>query len=481
MYDGSGIYMARAIMALSHVDVKELLKEMINQYKEELILAKDEDKIIYEKCNRNNRKGCIFSSLYFSFSLNDVTRKRIRDSLDKKEIIQDLTNFKIVGRGMSGVAISTDVNNDQILVIKTLQNVNELDNMSLLHEFIVASYCLNELRFLLFIPNFAYIYGIFDCIAPDFYRNRLVSICGVNINDMSIENGRNEEIVHHLVCEFINGNSFFSYIDKADLKSFLYNYIQILLALNTAGKYFSYTHYDLHTQNVIMRKFSDENFYVPCYLNNSSINSSNTKKDENVENKDENVEKEKKYFIESVDGYIPTIIDYGSNHVVIEGKHYGHYNMTANFFGDRMIPLADAYKLLISSLVHMVNKNKKLFSQTYLLAAYFNPDIEKYNKNEVIDEIAQQLKYDGLNLYASLPYTDNTAVNGEEFVQFIKKYGLNEKYLEGLNKRKLNDMDDYIQFCRDFCIKKGIKDPIVSEEEVTGKVLYSREGELFIR
>jgi hypothetical protein len=275
-----------------------------------------------------------------------------------------------------------EVNNFVIKAPVTMDNRREM-----LHECIVGFYATNLMREK-GVPNFAFIYGSFDCSAPIINpaTKSVLSYCDSN-DDL--------KMASYVIYERINGDSFYSYIANANnsLKDIMDLYLQVVLALDSAKSY-QFTHYDLHPRNIILRPYSTEaqkSFYIKYPTSRGTF-----------------------YF--QGNGIIATIIDYGMSHISIGGVSYGRplYADARNIgvYRDKYHPLHDTYRL---------------FSNIVYLFLYYKLD-EKYEKIKSLfsfftDEFDDNFLVAQNKTYHGLPYTNRTKnVDPADFIALILNF-----------------------------------------------------------
>jgi len=277
--------------------------------------------------------------------------------LSRNERIREwITNLRQIGaESVSGYALLATLNSgskvpkngDNFFVIKAPRDPRNADE--LVHESVVGLYALNQMREK-GIPNFALIYGSFSCSAPFIDPDTKKIVAWSNTEKMSV--------TYSLYESIDNDGSFDDMCENCSAETFMQYYYPVMLAIHEAYVHCGFTHYDLHTQNVINRKHSTKMFYIP--YNHPSGN---------------------KIWIRA-DGIVPTIIDYGMSHVTIKdgGKNVelGHVGASSplRYYGiyrEKAHPLHDAYKLLCMSLASMLrHKNNKTYESLKSLLTFFN-------------------------------------------------------------------------------------------------------------
>ena len=287
---------------------------------------------------------------------------------------------RIGAESVEGFAMRSDFDKaDDTFIVKAPRDIN---NPVLLHEYFVGVNGLNQLR--KFVPNFAYIMGGFKCSLPVIDdEKKVVSWC--NNMDYPIDYVIYENITPgKTLSETINAGCNFT--------EWLNYYMQILYALKIAHEKTDYTHYDLHTENVIIRE-------VPQGSNGKVFGIP--------------YETEKNITEYIVAGKIATIIDYGLSHIKYDGRHFGIADRSSwGVQSDKSFPMHDAYKLLMMSIRDMyIADQKESLNMASNILNFFN------NTESVNDVVKNQIK-----TYYYLPYNDKTsAITFDELTTYIRK------------------------------------------------------------
>lgn len=222
--------------------------------------------------------------------------------------------------------------------VSSTQSVEEPSD-TLWHEYFVGTFGTNKLR-ALDIPNFAYIYGRFQCSPPITDNRSVVAWCN-----------KSKPAVNYLLYENITpAITMRQYVASCTFNQFLNKYLQVLLALSKANEVIDFTHYDLHDENVLIRQVQQE-FYIQY---------------------------DKLYLLTDA---VATIIDYGKSHIVYDGQHFGdHFLSEYGVFPDHSFPLHDAYKFLLMSMQAMINAgNYACFQGAARILTFFNDRESAYN------------------------------------------------------------------------------------------------------
>jgi len=160
-----------------------------------------------------------------------------------------------------------------------LKTVKDPERDPINHEFFIG-YCLNSLRPL--IPNFMYVYGRFFCNKPE-NGNRVCPIPsdeGLSYNYLMMESIKPGISLMQAVVDF-------------NFEQFMSVYLQIISAVGMAYERFDFTHYDLHSSNVLIQGLpTGEPIFIKYSLGGNE------------------------FYIKS--GVIAKIIDYGLSHIRVK-------------------------------------------------------------------------------------------------------------------------------------------------------------------
>ena len=261
-----------------------------------------------------------------------------------------LNNLKQIGKDSAyGYAFRTnfdDVKN--MFVIK----VPKSERNDLLHEFLVGME-LNSLR--RYIPNFSYVFGGFRCSSTVLREESNILGRPVDRSPVNWCNNSGSNVEYIVYENIAPAVELSEYVKSCTFEQFLDKYLQILYSLLLAQDLKNFSHNDLHTDNILIRKM-DQNVSIPYTTEKNIIEYVNT------------------------DG-IATFIDYGLSMIKLSdekssgsGKSIGVYGLEkAGLYGDTLIPLYDAYKILMFSLFNMlINKNHDCLGKCEKLFRFFN-------------------------------------------------------------------------------------------------------------
>jgi hypothetical protein len=351
-----------------------------------------------------NAMVCISGSAHLASSSSLAPNERIRAWI---------RNLRRVGAdsasgyaAMADAGFSMDGSNEAKapFIVKALRNLDDVDEMR--HEAFIGLMATNHLR--KFIPNFAYIYGLFECSAPIAGPITELDAKGKKVATFCNSTGKPSDTVQLIYENITPGKGVNDLLGEWDGKTFMRYFIAILMALHVAFEKYKFTHYDLHDGNVLIRECRDDR-YLAAKGNKESL-------DFYVEYKLNFGNGTYRTFYVASPGGIPTIIDYGRCYVEVDGKGYGMPDSISlnnmGLFNDRSNPMYDAFKFLgfCLSKAYKLN-NYKLFADIAPLFRYFNTD-------ERIVETLQDLdreSYYSLPVFTKLPHLN-------DFIDFAIKY-----------------------------------------------------------
>jgi hypothetical protein len=220
-------------------------------------------------------------------------------------------NLTQIGKpSVEGYALKTSFSDkSELFVVKTPQSP---DNDNLNHEAVVGFYALNKLR--RFLPNFMYVYGYTKCSPAAIENKSVKSWCTSlypNVSYLFTENIKNSVPFSDFIVD--------TTVKTDDI--FLV-FLQVLNALNLAYKKYGYTHYDLHSGNIMVRKYKKK-IAIPFFGTGDKVES---------------------YIVSH---YVPYIIDYGFSRIQIGNIKLGKIGL--EYYGidvNQAFPLFDTYKII---------------------------------------------------------------------------------------------------------------------------------------
>lgn len=245
----------------------------------------------------------------------------LRNSIPTSELVEEWASvekmFRCGRQGITGV-LKTRTSPSKYIVFKLSQNIDYLVE----HEYKVMSR-LNDIAH--FCPHF--------CLAHDYI------MCAVEPRLKKYKNpfdimSKNPIYKAVLLEEFIRGTKLGSHIDNQSDQSMIFSAIkQVILAIAIAQKKTRFTHYDLHTDNVILNRCDPNTVFL--YVMDQSTS----------------------YMVPS-NGYQAKIIDYGFSYVdSVDGEKLttSLFHTDIGYTNDRFDWLTDAKLFLISIAYQLKN------------------------------------------------------------------------------------------------------------------------------
>jgi hypothetical protein len=199
------------------------------------------------------------------------------------------------------------------------------------------------------------------------------------------------ESMHVMVAyQCIEGKSMISLINDMKFMEFLYIFIQILLALEVAQRQCCFCHYDLHLNNIILKKGSVDYTVI---LDNE------------------------KYEM-SCEKYVPIILDFGLSSAVVGGKTIGSFEYNKYGIMNYGMEGVDMYKFLFHSYICTSGNLQKEIGKLFL----FYGDMDPYN---VIGASKIELEDMSKNYLKDVSTSKISKYKPIDFIKWIKSYYLN--------------------------------------------------------
>lgn len=194
--------------------------------------------------------------------------------------------------------------------------------------------------------NYAQIFGAFRCSPPSIDRLSKKVVGGCDTSNPGT-------FTTYVIYERINGPTASDYAKQMTMDDLIGSCIQVALALELGNLYNGFTHYDLHTENVIMRDMG-EIVQVPFMISNNM-----------------------RFYVLS--RYIPTFIDYGRAHIQFppstnEAFHVGFnasYGPEFGIYPDVSRPFHDLYKFICFTLMDLRIAQNPIYHRALQLMEFF--------------------------------------------------------------------------------------------------------------
>lgn len=312
---------------------------------------------------------------------------------------------------------------NDLFQIKSAESPNESDEF--LHEFFVTSFMLNRLR--AYIPNFAYCFGGFKLEAPSTTADGLTCACNT------------DKIVDYLIFEKLDGITMTSALSRCSIEDVLSWICQIVLSLDLAGKQYSFTHYNLHTDNIIVRDIQNENdwaykswirqptkYAIKYFYNNQVV------------------------YVTSAT--IATMVNFELSHVEYNRTHMGDPNYSnIGIYWYEHRPFYDLYKIIMTMLSALSKTNIKVFNNAVLIAGFFGfqhrSDLLKALETEKESLYVYSVNVTDLERTRTLgnfiSYLQEKYPGHMPFILTMDGYGNQVLNMEEDGKFKLNDFQHY--------------------------------------
>jgi hypothetical protein len=266
----------------------------------------------------------------------------------------------------------------------------------LVHEAFVGLFGLNPLR-RKGIPNFVYVYGAFESSPPIIdSENRKIFAWGNKITT--------KDQILYSILENTNSIETLTESCKNDSYDVVLSYfLQVVLALKAANDYCGFTHYNLHTKNVLIRKMMGQSSSLPFDI-------------------EYNLNENKKVYIRSPRGNIATIQEFSTSYIYVnvdkksQGFGYNNYDELPfedkGIYNNKSFVIGDVYRLLLTILAITYTENKTVYTQLKPLFSFFS--------SEALESVMEKQK----ETFYNLPIFEKTeSLRIEDFITFaLKKF-----------------------------------------------------------
>jgi hypothetical protein len=291
---------------------------------------------------------CLFDTLFLSESKSKTREKGLYNlSSNIQKWIKKMDKLPVNSK--EGFVYTANFFSPDIeVIVKVPQKTN--GNESKIREYFIGIKSINRLRSL--IPTFVYTLGAFLCNKSP----NKTELCNNDLcnNDLS----KNTAFI---LYEKIPGDSIHTLLknDKINFDQWLVIFFQLLLGLEVAQREVRFTHFDLHTENVMIRKNDAYSYNVPLDMSTYSI---------------------------ITPEFIPVIIDFGAASSYIDTRYVGSFDYMSHGMLNFMIPGHDMYKFMTFCAKKTVNKELKT-KIVSLFSFYGNDDpYNILNDSEGIDK-----------------------------------------------------------------------------------------------
>lgn len=266
---------------------------------------------------------CLFDTLFLSLSPNKENGIYVLT----KEITKFIDTLDVLSTGADGIVYNARFFSDIELIIKLAINQDDEEEKDeeekqeeikrkrdmMIREYYIGIKAMNKLRYI--VPNFVYTLGCFMCDKPS-DNNPLENLCE------NVAGATNPFIVYEKIPgdKEKHVNTVGDLIsNKLTFDQWLVIFFQLLLALEVAQREVEFTHFDLHFENVMIRKQNNFEYSVPLDMSTYTI--------KNPE-------------------FIPVIIDFGRSTCSIDSETIGTYGFEGLGVLNHMVPGQDMYMFM---------------------------------------------------------------------------------------------------------------------------------------
>lgn len=333
---------------------------------------------------------CVITSIIEQSQSSIPVTQRIR------HWFQDLE--QIGAESVEGFAMRGDLRNvEDAFIVKAPRDPR---SEGLIHELFIGLFGTNRLRGV--VPNFAYLFGGFECSAPiiqsknQTIANKVVARDEVEVVSYCEPGVNSNENVPYVIYENIApAISFRKFCESCTADEFFLSLDSLTLALRRGWINCEYVHNDLHNENVLIWDIGRVMSFP--YSTRNGV----------------------KYLIMS---QIPMIIDQGRAHIKHNNINYGYSGLEdVGVFEDLPLPITDVYKIIMFSLYAMLSSgNMECFNRAKLLLPFFFPQLNGargFNKQAKEIVIRERENY---YYYLNLPRNEDRLAF-RDFIRNIKE------------------------------------------------------------
>jgi hypothetical protein len=344
-------------------NIKKIEVNLINQYNKYSMCSPELKSLIsssLQNMNTQNISELVKTQFYNTSVMEEMTclvMSLLDDELGYIEMLNKSEVLKLVDKDHMIIFFSNFFQGKyKVLTFK-------FDEDEIIHEGFIGLNFINKVRKIL--PTYAWTYGFTSCNLPIFTKKNgkdlILTACTKKVNQAN-----NDYI--GLITEYVKGETLKKYIfsQELDERRLVSTLLTILYSLKYANDMFSYVHWDLHTNNILMRELDTDDNYI--YLPN-----------------------ENKYLW--VGNKLATIIDYGFNSVMYNNQ----------LFANVVRPDVGINPYITKS---SLNDVLKLFSHIY------DNSLDYYNLDKTDIKRKNVLKFFNSKIY-------NTLLNAKDSTQLV--------------------------------------------------------------
>lgn len=362
---------------------------------------------------------CMFEKIILSTALNKNKDNNALYTLssDINEWITSINKISVVSR--EGLVYYGNILSQDIKILIKIPRKERGFN-SLLREYFIGLTSINKLRYT--IPTFVYTLGAFLCKQP-YYD-------GDAIQSGELCNEKESQKTIYVIYENIPGETLTDVLtnDNISFSEWLEIYIQILLSLEIAQREIGFTHFDLHTSNVMIRKSSVK---YDITLDNFSY-SIYTK-------------------------HLPVIIDFGTSCIFAENRYVGSSDYLSYRMLNFIVPGYDMYKFLVYSSKYAKPSLSKKIRELFKFYGTDDPyDISSTGINgtkDAFETYCSKVTDSPVATYTPLMFLEwlrkkyskifskNIKINPRTQYKFLRYSSVSQQYEELLNDKYKGERD----------------------------------------
>jgi len=327
---------------------------------------------------------CIFGALSYEDNMCPINKQ--------KRIRQWLRLVKKIGSSRQNhVFLSSLKDYEDLFVIKTTKNCRiNINHENVIHDMFIGIYGTNILRRI--INNIAFVIGGFT-LSPLYISSNDNEILTWGIEQSTIST---QYVIYEKIFPSVDLKHFLIKCSPAD---FLSLYLQILYTLKIANETIDFAHNDLHCENILVRKFCDDDFDM--YYRDTS----------------------KDVYIHS--RFMAILIDLGMSHIKYKDKHYGPFGFERyGITYDSNFIIGDAFRLLISSYNVVINKNKSICDIIDIIFSFFSDEsiTDFKNKLPLFNILLPKNEYKNMNMSVLIDFIlDKCSVYTNDIVSNVPR------------------------------------------------------------
>ena len=351
------VYITNYIKHNSVCKIKNLIDDVSS------INSNEIKNINFQNPHDMNALVCLYNSIFLSSCISKNEQDGILHLKNITKWVKNTEHIKI--DSINGIVYILNILKNIKVVIKFSNDHSNESYDDIIYEYFIGIYQINRLRYT--VPNFVYTFGIFKC----------------NIDKNNNFCTRNDKTTYpFILMEYIEGDNMRNLLkNKLQFSEYLGIFIQLLIALEVAQRTIDFTHFDLHTNNVMCKPLKSNIHY--------------------------NVPLDDRLYKVTCIKYLPVCIDFGMSTVKHEKKLLCSYSPAST--KNCMMQGIDMYTFLCESL--FFTKNKKVKKEILNLFSFYGDNdpyklIESNGENidVALDEYVEKAYYSKITVKTPLEF-----------------------------------------------------------------------------